>query len=119
MLSMRWLSAALLGYVLHGCVGLDAVPAAPDTDRWVGRWMGVEGTYLDIRGAQGRYVVEIADLDGPQRFGGVASDGAITFERRGKSERLTATDGPGTGMKWLMGKTDCLVVAPGEGYCRD
>jgi hypothetical protein len=31
---------------------------------------------------------------------------------------LRATDGAGTGMKWLADKTDCLVVAPGEGFCR-
>ena len=24
-----------------------------------------------------------------------------------------------TGMKWLAGKTDCLTVRLGEGYCRD
>jgi hypothetical protein len=56
---------------------------------WVGRWPGPEGTWLDI---------SVAD---------------------GVRESLRATDGAGTGMKWLAGKTTCLVVRPGEGFCRD
>jgi hypothetical protein len=34
-------------------------------------------------------------------------------------ETLEARNGDETGMKWLAGKTDCLTVKPGEGYCLD
>ena len=44
----------------------------------------------------------------------------ISFERNGKTETIRATDGDGTGMKWLAGKKDCLVITKeSEGYCRD
>jgi hypothetical protein len=39
--------------------------------------------------------------------------------RDGTTETIRATDGAGTGMKWLANKTDCLVVTVGsEGFCR-
>jgi hypothetical protein len=34
-------------------------------------------------------------------------------------EVIRATNGNGTGMKWLVGKADCLTVRVGEGYCKD
>lgn len=86
---------------------------------WLGKWNGPEGTYLDIASAQGAYVVTIADLDGPKTFAAVATEGGLTFERNGMPERIHATDGEGTGMKWLAEKTRCLTVKPGEGFCRD
>lgn len=41
------------------------------------------------------------------------------FERGGETLRLTAGDGDATGLRYLFGKQDCLIVAEGEGYCRD
>jgi len=36
-----------------------------------------------------------------------------------KTETIRATDGAGTGMKWLADRKDCLVVTVGsEGFCR-
>jgi hypothetical protein len=101
--------------VAGGC----ANPGPPSTDAWVGRWTGPEGTYLDINGGDGRYLLIIANLDGPRRCSGEAQAGAIVFDRDGKAWTIHATDGPGTGMKWLMDQTNCLVIAKGEGYCRD
>ena len=50
---------------------------------------------------------------------GVAAGDTITFDRNGIREKLRPTDGAATGLKYLAGKTDCLTVKPGEGYCRD
>ena len=87
-------------------------------DKWLGQWNGPEGTYLRISGGKGRYEVTVRNLDGPRSFPGLAADNLIEFERDGVKESLKATDGQGTGMKWLADKSDCLVVRPGEGYCR-
>lgn len=89
------------------------------TDAWTGAWTGPEGTQLRIDGGQGAYTVTVRDLDGPRSFAGRAVAGGIEFERDGAVERIAATDGPGTGMKWLTEKRDCLVIRPGEGFCRD
>ena len=82
-------------------------------------WNGPEGTSLDIRGSNGSYQVTIRDLDAARTFEARAAGDGITFQRDGISERISATDGGGTGMKWLADKRNCLTVKPGEGYCRD
>jgi hypothetical protein len=46
-------------------------------------------------------------------------EAGIEFVRGGNTEVIHATDGVGTGMKWLVDKNNCLVVRPGEGFCRD
>ena len=93
--------------------------ASAPADRWLGQWTGPEGTFLRLGGGQGRYEITIQDLDGPRPFTGHAVGDHIEFERQGRTETLRATDGQGTGMKWLSGKRDCLAVRPGEGWCRD
>ena len=95
--------------------------STPDpAQAWLGRWNGPEGTYLQLDAAgDGRYEVRIKDLDAERKFPGVGKDGAVQFERDGKQESIKATNGDATGMKWLAGKTTCLTVHPGEGYCRD
>jgi hypothetical protein len=92
---------------------------APATDRWLGRWNGPEGTFLQLEGGDGRYVVTIQDLDGPRRFQGTGVGDWIELERDGVRESVRPTDGVGTGMKWLADKRDCLTIRLGEGYCRD
>lgn len=94
-------------------------PAASEFDGWLGQWNGPEGTFVRLTGGQGTYVVTIQNLDGPRAFHGSADAKGIQFERDGVREWLRATDGRGTGMKWLVEKSDCLTVRPGEGYCRD
>ena len=89
------------------------------TDGWVGQWNGPEGTYLSISGSNGRYDLTIKNLDGPRSFKGSAAEEQIDFERDGAKETLKATDGQGTGMKWLTEKKNCLTVKAGEGFCRN
>jgi glucose/arabinose dehydrogenase len=94
-------------------------PASASTDSWLGRWTGTEGTFLELGGGQGSYEVTIRNLDGPRKFAAKADGAVVAFERDGTREILRATDGAGTGMKWLAGKKDCLALRSGEGWCRD
>ena len=59
------------------------------------------------------------DADQIGTFEGQATAEGISFNRGDGSQLLRAGDGEATGMKWLLEKKDCLVVATGEGYCRD
>ena len=105
--------------LLVGVQGCTANHPGNTTDAWLGRWNGPEGTYLELAGANGSYEVTIKDLDAARTFTGAATGGRIEFLRDGATESIRATDGDATGMKWLAGKTRCLTVKPGEGYCRD
>lgn len=96
------------------------------TDQWVGRWIGVEGLFLDVSKdaskGPGHYRLHMRyGLDANQigTFEGQATAEGIRFNREGSPQRLRAGDGEATGMKWLMEKEDCLIVRAGEGYCRD
>lgn len=91
----------------------------PATDKWLGKWTGPEGTFLQLAGGGGKYEVTVRNLDGPRTFPGSAEGDRVVFERDGVKESLRATNGAETGMKWLDGKSDCLTVRAGEGYCRD
>jgi hypothetical protein len=96
------------------------VPAPSALQGWLGKWDGPEGTYLQlVAKPDSRYEVIIKNLDGERSFQGVGGESQVHFERDGKQEVIKATDGPGTGMKWLAGKTKCLTVRLGEGYCRE
>jgi hypothetical protein len=112
-------AALTLAAALSACSERPAEPAPATTDRWLGQWTGPEGTFLKLAGGQGRYEVTIRNLDGPRTFAGTAVDRGIVFDRDGSKETLRATDGAGTGMKWLAGKKDCLALKAGEGWCRD
>ena len=101
----------------HGCTANG--PDTPPTDAWVGRWTGPEGTYLDIAGTNGVYQIVIKDLDAARTFSGSAVGERIEFRRGQATESLQATNGDATGMKWLAGKSNCLTIRLGEGYCRD
>jgi hypothetical protein len=97
-----------------------APPASSALDAWQGTWNGPEGTYLKLTAKPGSgYEIVIKDLDGERLFEGVGSADQILFTRDGQQERIRATDGAGTGMKWLADKSECLTVKPGEGYCRE
>ena len=127
--SHSFLALALFA-LLFGCGKQDGVPLPPSqapsapertetaSDKWVGQWNGPEGTYLRISGSKGKYEVTVRNLDGPRVFSGTAVENGIEFERDGVKESLRATNGQGTGMKWLADKNECLVVRTGEGYCR-
>lgn len=62
-----------------------------------------------------KYAVTMED---ERTFEGTAGPDYIVFERDGIQERIKATDGEGTGMKWLADESNCLTVKEGEGYCR-
>ncbi|WP_267435272.1 hypothetical protein [Sphingomonas sp. GM_Shp_1] len=96
------------------------VPKAKAPD-YVGRWIGVEGMVLDVKHAAtpGRYRLEMQwDLDHKGEFKGDAVGDTIVFERNGVRETLRPTNGDATGLKYLAGKTQCLTVKTGEGYCK-
>lgn len=95
-----------------------APAAATGTDAWIGKWMGPEGTFLDVEKSDAGYQLTISDLDGLKFFQGKRAGEAIEFERKGKTESLKATDGKATGMKWLADKSNCLTIHAGEGFCR-
>ena len=88
---------------------------------WAGRWTGVEGMYVTIAAAQpGKYRLEMqSDLDTRGIYDGIDSEHGIRFERGGEQLSLHRGNGDETGLKYLAGKEDCLIVKPGEGYCRD
>lgn len=96
--------------------------ASTSRDAWVGRWKGVEGTYLTIAkgSAAGKYQLEMQyTLDDKGKFDGLGTSEGIAFERPDGKQVLRAATGDETGLKWLAGKKDCLKVKDGEGYCRD
>ncbi len=100
-----------------------AAMAKLPTNAWLGRWVGPEGLFLDIAAKGGAYsgrytVTNRYTLDAEEQFEAVADRDTLVFVRDGKPQRLRAGSGDETGMKWLGGKHDCLVVAAGEGYCR-
>lgn len=91
------------------------------TDAWIGKWVGVEGLVLDVEpGAEaGKYALTVTLLDGTNKYVGTADGEVIRFVRGGKTETIRAATGAETGLKYLAGKDDCLVIKPGEGFCRD
>ena len=125
------LAAPVALLVLFGCDGRDTAADAngvsssnatslePATDKWLGQWNGPEGTFLRLEGGKGKYEITIQDLDGAQTYQGNSGGDQIHFHRNGAAESIRATNGVGTGMKWLSDKSDCLTIRPGEGYCRD
>ncbi|MEA9988222.1 lipoprotein [Pseudomonas sp. RTS1] len=101
------------------------VPETPPTDKWVGKWVGVEGLHLTIAKddsiGRGHYLLTMQyglDADDAGTFKGEATEDGIAFIRPDGPQLLRAGDGGATGLKWLADKKDCLIVATGEGYCR-
>lgn len=100
--------------------------AADATAGWTGRWVGVEGLNLviapDAKAGVGHYRLTMqygVDETDKGVFEGVADGATIRFTRPDGAQVLKPGNGDDTGLKWLAGKSDCLVVKPGEGYCRD
>jgi hypothetical protein len=95
------------------------LPATRATDKWIGRWNGPEGTYLELSKRGDYYSIQIKDLDTLRTYEGSAAGDRISFVRNGKTEFISSGNGEQTGMKWLRDKKNCLWIQPGEGYCRD
>ena len=91
------------------------------TDGWVGKWTGPEGLVLDIAktGQPGRYDVKVTLLDGSGSYTGTSDGDVIRFTRGGVQEVIRKATGDQTGLKWLAGKQNCLMIKPSEGFCRD
>ncbi|MGA7243115.1 MAG: hypothetical protein WBX19_08030 [Terracidiphilus sp.] len=137
--ALIWIIGLLMTVVLPGCRGRSepvggpantsgnpppkstAEPSAASNvaDKWLGKWIGPEGTYLLLSKDADKYVVLINSLDGPATYEGTSAGDRIEFQRDGKTESIRAGNGHGTGMKWLMDKTNCLIIETGEGFCRD
>ena len=129
-LSLYLTTMFISGLALQACGGkpeqstknlaqTSAASSSIATDQWIGKWNGPEGTFLQISGHGGNYDLVIQNLDGPTSFKGNSTGSEIQFLRNGKPESIQATDGEGTGMKWLMGKSHCLKIGKSEGYCKD
>ena len=96
-----------------------APSAAPD---YAGRWIGVEGMFLDVRPSPqpGRFSLTMQyDLDHRETVVARLAGDALEFSRNGEVLTLRPTDGAATGLKYLAGRRHCLTVKAGEGYCRD
>lgn len=89
-------------------------------ERYLGRWIGVEGMYLNVtRREAGGVTLDMQwDLDHRGKFDGSVTAEGLRFMRNGVAETAVPGDGDATGLKWLAGKKDCLIVKPAEGYCR-
>jgi hypothetical protein len=99
----------------------DPSGTAPTQAAYLGRWTGVEGMYLVVTEKPGGGVrLDMQwDLDHKGTFDGSVTAEGLRFMREGVAETAVRSDGDATGLKYLAGRTDCLTVKPGEGYCRD
>jgi hypothetical protein len=106
-----------------------AVPAATPTPAlstanasrdYAGRWIGVEGTYLNVTptGPNTASLEMQYDLDNKGTYPGSVTPEGLRFTRNGETLLLRPSNGDATGLKWLAGKRNCLTVKSGEGYCR-
>lgn len=106
-----------------------AAPVATPTPRpstataardYAGRWIGVEGTYLNVTptGPNTASLEMQYDLDNKGTYPASVTPEGLRFTRNGETLLLRPSDGDATGLKWLAGKKDCLTVRSGEGYCR-
>jgi uncharacterized protein YecT (DUF1311 family) len=107
------------GEVCHAGLRYNANATTNDPDKWPGKWIGPEGTYLLISKNGDKYTIEIHSLDGPATYEGTSADDHIEFQRDGKTQAIRAGSGEETGMKWLLDKKNCLIIRTGEGFCRD
>jgi hypothetical protein len=101
-------------------VATDGKPVAGKADTLVGQWPGVEGTFLKVEKKGEKFDIEIKNLDGSKKFEGTAKGDVIEFTRNGKTETIKTASAEETGMKWLKGEKNCVVITKGsEGYCKN
>ncbi|WON83877.1 MULTISPECIES: hypothetical protein [Chromobacterium] len=88
---------------------------------WAGKWLGVEGMYLNITPSNDHYQLEMQfDLDSMvYRGAGLDDQKGIVFIRDNNKYILRAGPGNQSGLKGLNSLRDCLIVVSGEAYCRD
>lgn len=88
---------------------------------YIGKWIGPEGLVLEVKAKPGGGVTIVNQwtLDDKGSFDGSVTAEGLRFMRGDEAVTASPSDGDATGMKWLAGKKDCLVVKVGsEGYCR-
>ena len=90
---------------------------------FAGDWFGPEGLFVNVElSTPGQYTLTLAgDLDAPQdgeEFQGRDAAGGISFVRDSEELLLKRATGDETGLKYLQGKQDCLMIQQGEGFCR-
>jgi hypothetical protein len=88
---------------------------------WAGKWIGPEGLFAEIKPTTpAHYDLKIqSNLDTLGTYKGYDSEHGIKFEKDGKTQSLHGVSGDDTGLKYLAGKKECLMIKPGEGFCRD
>lgn len=95
------------------------VSPSPKIDALVGKWSGVDGTYLNIAKKGDKYSVEVKGTDKAETFDGTAKGDTIEFTRKGKTETIKSASAEETGIKGLAGEKTCVVITKGsEGYCK-
>ena len=109
------------GEIDEGVNSVDTATAPHRFASWTGKWTGVEGMYVTITPTEpGKYQLEMqSDLDTKATYDGRDSEHGIQFSRGNEQLSLHRGNGDETGLKYLAGKQECLIVKPGEGYCRD
>ena len=119
---MTSLLALGMGALLWTSPAISAAKPVPTKDlqaQWLGKWIGPEGTYLQLSRQANAYRIVIQSLDGQRLFTGKPlGKERIQFQRDGKTLQIRAGTGQDTGMKWLATKENCLIIETGEGYCR-
>ena len=105
----------------EGAEATDPATAPHRVADWAGKWTGVEGMYATITPTEpGKYKLEMqSDLDTKGTYDGEDSEHGIKFKRGSEELSLRRGSGDETGLKYLAGKKECLIVKEGEGYCRD
>lgn len=105
----------------EGAEATDPATAPHRFADWAGKWTGVEGMYATITPTDpGKYKLEMqSDLDTKGTYDGKDSEHGIKFKRGSEELSLRRGSGDETGLKYLAGKKECLIVKEGEGYCRD
>lgn len=105
----------------EGAEATDPATAPHRFADWAGKWTGVEGMYATITPTDpGKYKLEMqSDLDTKGTYDGEDSEHGIKFKRGSEELSLRRGSGDETGLKYLAGKKECLIVKSGEGYCRD
>ena len=93
-------------------------------DSMLGRWTGVEGSFVDIVPSQKDYMVTLAYWDPVlqtmqyENHRAYAAASGISFKKNKVEHTITLTDGNGSGMKWLQNAKLCIKINPGDGYCK-
>ncbi|CAN5462616.1 hypothetical protein BH11PSE7_BH11PSE7_36180 [soil metagenome] len=97
-----------------------AVPVErAQTDKWMGKWMGPGETYLTLEPQGNKYLITIRSNESLSTYEGRPATHRITFERFSVKESIRPGSAKEAGVAALADKSDCLVVKPGEAYCKE